>query len=192
MTYKHDGDKYEVTVGEPRKVYQRETGPRGSYIEDADWQPGCSSSAHPAAPKPNSLVPACGVLAADDSGRALLQRRRDTGQWAIPMGKQELGETPSQCAIRETLEETGVLTELTGILGVYSDPGHIVAYSDGEVRQEWELIFLGRPISGTPTVNDEASDVRWVAPGDLEALDIHPTQWRQLRDWLTRAWPHVD
>ena len=51
----------------------------------------------------------------------LLQRRRDTGQWAIPMGKQELGETPSQCAIRETLEETGVLTELTGILGVYSD-----------------------------------------------------------------------
>jgi 8-oxo-dGTP pyrophosphatase MutT (NUDIX family) len=146
----------------------------------------------PAAPKPNSLVPACGVLAADDSGRALLQRRRDTGQWAIPMGKQELGETPSQCAIRETLEETGVLTELTGILGVYSDPGHIVAYSDGEVRQEWELIFLGRPVSGTPTVNDEASDVRWVALGDLEALDIHPTQWRQLRDWLTWAWPHVD
>ena len=29
-------------------------------------------------------------------------------------------------------------------------------------------------------------------PGDLEALDIHPTQWRQLRDWLTRAWPHVE
>jgi len=146
----------------------------------------------PAAPKPNSLVPACGVLAADEAGRVLLQRRRDTGQWAIPMGKQELGETPSQCAIRETLEETGVLTEMTGILGVYSDPGHIVAYSDGEVRQEWELIFLGRPVSGTPTVNDEASDVRWVATGDLEALDIHPTQWRQLRDWLTRAWPHVD
>ena len=33
----------------------------------------------PAAPKPNSLVPACGVLAADDAGRVLLQRRRDTG-----------------------------------------------------------------------------------------------------------------
>jgi len=146
----------------------------------------------PAAPKPNSLVPACGVLAADDSGRVLLQRRRDTGQWAIPMGKQELGETPSQCAIRETLEETGVLTELTGILGVYSDPAHIVAYSDGEIRQEWELIFLGRPVSGAPMVNDEASDVRWIASGDLESLDIHPTQCRQLRDWLARAWPHVD
>ena len=146
----------------------------------------------PAAPKPNSLVPACGVLAVDDAGRVLLQRRRDTGQWAIPMGKQELGETPSQCAIRETSEETGVLTEITGILGVYSDPGHIVAYTDGEIRQEWELIFLGRPVGGTPTVNDEASDVRWVASESLDGLDIHPTQWRQLRDWLARTWPHVD
>jgi 8-oxo-dGTP pyrophosphatase MutT (NUDIX family) len=146
----------------------------------------------PAAPKPNSLVPACGILAVDDLGRVLLQRRRDTGQWAIPMGKQELGETPGQCAIRETQEETGVLTEITGILGVYSDPGHIVAYTDGEIRQEWELILLGRPVSGSPTVNDEASDVRWVAVADLESLDIHPTQWRQLRDWLNGSGPHVD
>lgn len=146
----------------------------------------------PAAPKPNSLVPACGILAVDDLGRVLLQRRRDTGQWAIPMGKQELGETPSQCAIRETQEETGVLTEITGTLGVYSDPGHIVAYTDGEIRQEWELILLGRPVSGSPAVNDEASDVRWVAVADLESLDIHPTQWRQLRDWLNGSGPHVD
>ena len=52
--------------------------------------------------------------------------------------------------------------------------------------------MLGRPISGMPTVNDEASDVRWVAPGDLKDLDIHPTQRRQLGDYLSRAWPHVD
>ena len=146
----------------------------------------------PVAPKPNSLVPACGILAVDDLGRVLLQRRRDTGQWAIPMGKQELGETPSQCAIRETQEETGVLTEITDILGVYSDPGHIVAYTDGEIRQEWELIMLGRPVTGVPAANEEASDVRWVVVADLESLDIHPTQWRQLRDWLDGSGPHVD
>jgi 8-oxo-dGTP pyrophosphatase MutT (NUDIX family) len=146
----------------------------------------------PQAPRPNSLVPACGVLAADEQGRILLQRRRDTGQWAIPMGKMELGETPSQCAIRETEEETGVLTEVTGILGVYSDPAHIVAYSDGEIRQEYEVILLGRPVAGAPAANDEASDVAWVPPGNLSALDIHPTQWRQLRDYLQRSFPHVD
>jgi 8-oxo-dGTP pyrophosphatase MutT (NUDIX family) len=146
----------------------------------------------PQAPKPNSLVPACGVLATDDQGRILLQRRRDTGQWAIPMGKMELGETPSQCAIRETREETGVLTEITAILGIYSDPGHIIAYSDGENRQEYEVILLGRPVSGTPTANDEASDVAWIEPGNLAAFDIHPTQWRQLHDYLNQSWPHVD
>jgi 8-oxo-dGTP pyrophosphatase MutT (NUDIX family) len=144
------------------------------------------------APKPNSLVPACGVLATDEQGRILLQRRRDTGQWAIPMGKMELGETPSQCAIRETREETGVLTDITGILGIYSDPGHIIAYTDGEIRQEYEVILLGRPVSGTPAVNDEASDVAWIAPHNLAAFDIHPTQWRQLRDYLDQSWPHVD
>jgi 8-oxo-dGTP pyrophosphatase MutT (NUDIX family) len=146
----------------------------------------------PAAPTANSLVPACGVLAVDREGRVLLQRRRDTGQWALPMGKMEIGETPSACARRETKEETGIDVEVTGLLGVYSDPGHIVEYGDGEIRQEYELIFLARPVSGLPTVNDEASDVRWVEREDMRALDIHPTQWRQLSDYLVGTYPHVD
>ena len=144
------------------------------------------------APIPNSLVPACGVLGLDGRGRVLLQRRRDTGQWALPMGKMELGETPSQCAIRETREETGVLVEVTGILGIFSDPGHIVQYGDGEIRQEYEVILLAQPVSGQPTVNDEASDVAWVEPSDLRSLDIHPTQWRQINCYLDGTYPHVD
>lgn len=146
----------------------------------------------PNAPKANTLVPACGVLAVDDQGRILLQRRRDTGQWALPMGKMEIGETPTQCAVRETREETGILVEPTGFLGLYSDPAHIVAYTDGEIRQAYEVMLTARPISGSPTANDEASDVRWVTPPDVETLDIHPTQWRQLRDFLNGTYPHVD
>jgi 8-oxo-dGTP pyrophosphatase MutT (NUDIX family) len=147
----------------------------------------------PDAPKPNSLVPAAGVLAVDHVGRLLLQRRRDTGQWAIPMGKQELGETVAQCAVRETEEETGVRVEVTGLLGIYSDPGHVVLYtSDGETRQEYEIILLGRPVSGEPAANDEASAAGWFTAAELDALDIHPTQWRQLRNWLDGSYPHVD
>ena len=146
----------------------------------------------PGAPTPNSLVPACGVLAVDGHGRVLLQRRRDTGQWALPMGKMELGETPSGCAIRETREETGITVQVTGLLGVFSDPGHIVAYGDGEIRQEYEVILLARPLSGTPASNDEASDVRWVTPADLRSLDIHPTQRRQLGHYFDSTYPHVD
>jgi 8-oxo-dGTP pyrophosphatase MutT (NUDIX family) len=153
---------------------------RVEYWHDAD------------APSPNSLVPACGVLAINDSGEILMQRRRDTGQWALPMGKMELGETPSQCAVRETHEETGVLVEIIGLVGIYSDPAHIVAYTDGEVRQEYEVTLLARPVSGSPAANDEASDVRWVAPDGLDGLDIHPTMRRQIDNYLAGRMPHVD
>lgn len=146
----------------------------------------------PAAPAANSLVPACGTLVINNAGAILLQRRRDTGQWALPMGKQEIGETPSQCAVRETLEETGVLVEVIGVVGVYSDPEHIVAYSDGEVRQEWELTLLARPVQGEPTANDEASEAGWFLPEDLDSLDIHPSMRRQIADHLGGRTPHVD
>jgi ADP-ribose pyrophosphatase YjhB (NUDIX family) len=146
----------------------------------------------PDAPKANSLVPASGVLAVNEAGQVLLQRRRDTGHWALPMGKQEIGETVTECAIRETEEETGVRVEVTGILGIFSDPAHLAAYTDGEVRQEYEVTLLARPVGGQPTATDEASDVRWVAPRELGELHMHPTMRRQLDHWLTGRYPHVD
>lgn len=145
-----------------------------------------------AAPAANTLVPACGVLAVNELGEILLQRRRDTGQWALPMGKQEIGETVAGCAVRETEEETGVLVEVTGLLGIFSDPAHIVAYTDGEVRQEYEVTLLARPVGGAPAVNDEASGVRWVGLDALDQLDIHPTMRRQIQHWLDGDYPHVD
>lgn len=144
------------------------------------------------APTPNSLVPAAGILAIDEDGAILLQRRRDTDQWALPMGKQEIGETISQAALRESLEETGIELEITGLVGIYSDPAHVVAYTDGEIRQEYEVTLLGRPVGGALTINAEASDVRWVKPADLEALDIHPTMRRQIDDYLGGRIPHID
>jgi 8-oxo-dGTP pyrophosphatase MutT (NUDIX family) len=148
---------------------------------------------NPAAPLPNSLVPASNLLVTNAAGEILLQRRRDTGQWALPGGKQELGETPSQCAVRECEEETGVHAEVTGLLGVYSDPAHLVEYtSDGEVRQEYEVTFIGRPIGGQPTANAEASAVAWVSPADLPHYDIHPTMRRQLDHYLANRYPVAD
>ncbi|MBG6141675.1 ADP-ribose pyrophosphatase YjhB (NUDIX family) [Longispora fulva] len=108
------------------------------------------------------------------------------------MGKQELGETPTACATRETHEETGVLVEITGLLGIYSDPGHIVAYTDGEVRQEYEVTFLARPTGGAPAANDEASQVGWFAVAELGGLDIHPTMRRQIDHFLSGRFPHFD
>jgi 8-oxo-dGTP pyrophosphatase MutT (NUDIX family) len=103
-----------------------------------------------------------------------------------------MGETPSECAVRECEEETGVKAAVTGFLGVFSDPDHIVAYKDGEIRQEYEVALIGRPVSGVPTENEEASDVRWVHPDGLDGLNIHPTQRRQIDLYLSGNYPHVD
>jgi 8-oxo-dGTP pyrophosphatase MutT (NUDIX family) len=145
----------------------------------------------PTAPKANTLIPASNLLVVDETGAILLQRRRDTGQWALPGGAQDIGETAAQCAVRECLEETGILAEVTGFLGVYTNPAHIVAYSDGEIRQQYENAYIGRPLSGAPTVNDEADDVRWVAPADLDAFDIHPSMRQQIGDYLSGRYPYL-
>ncbi|MGN5378815.1 NUDIX domain-containing protein [Streptomyces lasalocidi] len=72
---------------------------------------------------------------ADDAGRILLQRRRDNDMWALPGGAMHIGESLPDCAIRETREETGFDVETVGIVGTYTNPHHVFAYDDGEVRQ---------------------------------------------------------
>ncbi|UGT63907.1 NUDIX domain-containing protein [Nocardia asteroides] len=145
----------------------------------------------PQAPEPNSLVVACNLLVTDGAGAILLQRRRDTGQWALPGGAMNFGETAAECAIRECREETGITAEITGFLGVYSDPNHIVAYTDGEVRQQYENTYIGRPLSGEPTINDEADGVTFVAPRDLEGYDIHQSMRKQIGDYLSGNYPFL-
>ncbi|MFI1868559.1 NUDIX hydrolase [Streptomyces jumonjinensis] len=145
----------------------------------------------PKAPKANTLIPASNMLVIDDDGAVLLQRRRDTGQWALPGGAQDIGESPAQCAVRECEEETGIVAEVTGFLGVYSNPRHIIEYTDGEIRQQYEAVYIGRPVGGSPTVNDEADGVRWVRPEDFGTLDIHPSMHEQIGHYLTGDYPYL-
>lgn len=112
----------------------------------------------PTAPKANTLIPASNLLVVDDDA-ILLQRRRDTGQWALPGGAQDIGDTAAQCAVRECLEETGIVAEITGFLGVYSNPNRIVAYTDGEIRQQYENAYIGArsAVRPPPTTRPTAS-----------------------------------
>ena len=76
----------------------------------------------------------------------------------------DFGETIAQTAVREVREETGLDVEIDGIVGIYSDPRHVIEYSDGEVRQQFNICFGARLIDGTLRRSDESTDVRWVPP----------------------------
>jgi ADP-ribose pyrophosphatase YjhB (NUDIX family) len=127
----------------------------------------------PNAPAPNSLVPAVVVVVANEAGEILLIRRTDNDKWALPGGVIDLGESVRQAAIRETKEETGIECEITGIVGIYSDPGHIIRYtSNEEVRQEFAIVLTGRFLSGDLTPSSESREVHWVAMGTTESLSM--------------------
>jgi 8-oxo-dGTP pyrophosphatase MutT (NUDIX family) len=143
----------------------------------------------PAAPPANSLVPAASAVVVDDAGRVLLQRRVDNGMWALPGGAMRIGESLPECAVRETREETGLDVEVVGIVGTYTDPRHVFAYDDGEVRQEFSICFLARPVGGQLAVSDESTDVRWFDPADVDDLPMVASVRKRVTDWRSGAMP---
>lgn len=100
----------------------------------------------PEAPRANSLVPSFNVVVINDAAEILMIRRTDNGNWALPGGAIDLGESVAQAAVREALEESGIQCAVTGIVRIYSDPRHVILYtSDGEVRQEFSIVLTARP-----------------------------------------------
>jgi ADP-ribose pyrophosphatase YjhB (NUDIX family) len=146
----------------------------------------------PNAPTPNSVVVAASTFVGDDRDRVLLIRRSDNGLWALPGGIHEIGETVAQTAVRETFEETGLHVEVTGMVGVYSDPAHVIAYSDGEVRQQFNLCLRARLVGGTITTSAESTQVRWIDRDELKELAIHPAiRLRIDHGFADRAEPYI-
>lgn len=146
----------------------------------------------PDAPEPNSLVVAASAVVTDDQGRILLQRRADSGKWALPGGGMEMTDSLPGTAVREVKEETGLDVEVTGLVGTYTDPRHVIAYSDGEVRRQFNVCFRARLVGGTLAISDESLELRWVPPGELAGLEIHHTQRLRLDHFLEeRAEPYL-
>ncbi len=127
----------------------------------------------PNAPEINSIIPAASVVVANDQGEILLIQRADNGMWTIPGGAMEFGESLTQTAIREAKEETGYDIEVIGLVGIYTNPNRRIEYtSNGEVRQEFSVCYIGQLVGGEYTLNDEATQIEWVAPDDVENLQM--------------------
>lgn len=136
------------------------------------------------APQANSIVVAVTAVVSDDEGRILLQQRIDNGLWALPGGGQEIGESIAQTVVREVKEETGYDVEPTGLVGIYSNPRHVVEFSDGEVRQQFSICFTARLLGGSSATSSESSAVEFVQPGRLDKYKIHPSMRLRIDHFL--------
>src|ERR1700750_1374897 len=105
----------------------------------------------PDAPAASCVAPSAFAAARDITGRLLLVRRCDTGDWELPGGHVDPGESAADAAVRETAEESGITVQVTGLAGIYTDPGHVIADPrDGLVRQPFAVCFHAQPLSGSP------------------------------------------
>jgi ADP-ribose pyrophosphatase YjhB (NUDIX family) len=142
----------------------------------------------PEAPAATNLVPSVNVVLTNDAGQILLIRRSDNDNWAVPGGAIDLGESMTQAAVRETREESGVECEVTGLVGIYTDPCHVILYtSDGEVRQEFSIVLTARVIGGQLRPSSESRDVRWVDVADVAGLPMDRSMSLRIGHFLDRS-----
>lgn len=139
----------------------------------------------PDAPSATNFAPSANVVVANEGGEILLIRRSDNDNWALPGGAMDLGESLPEAARRETAEETGVEVQITGLVGIYTDPKHVILYnSNGEVRQEFSVVFTARPIGGRPRPSDESREVSWVSPETVGSLAMDRSMRMRIGHYL--------
>ena len=150
----------------------------------------------PKAPKPTSRKTSASVFVQDEQGRILMLKRVDNGLWTIPTGGVKKGETVGQAGVRECREETGLEVEVTGLVGIFSTPDHVIAYWHGgkldEVRQPINICLRAQVVGGSVRPEpSEAAEVRWVAPDEIADLSIAPALRMRIDHGLSGTDPHI-
>jgi ADP-ribose pyrophosphatase YjhB (NUDIX family) len=146
----------------------------------------------PDGPCATRIVPAASAIVTDEDGGLLLAKRTDNNLWTIPGGTMKPGETIAETAVREAKEETGIDVEVVSLVGIYSNPQHVVEYSDGEVRQQFSVCFACRPTGGELATSDETNEVGYYSPDEIGTMDIHPSIRHRINHFLeTRPEPYV-
>ena len=123
-------------------------------------------------PRPSVTVDIV-VVTREPKPRVLLIRRGQApllGEWSLPGGVLECGETLREATIREAREETGLIVETGEMLGVYE---RVIRSDDGRVRYHYVLLdFLCRAVGGDLAAGTDAADVRWFTREELPSLNL--------------------
>ena len=117
------------------------------------------------------LLPGVAAVIRDDAGRVLLQRRTDDGQWGLPGGAVDPGESPAEAIVREAREETGLEIAVERIVGVFGGRRYRMRYPNGEEAEYTTIVFACRVSGGTLHAQpDESAALRFVSEDALPPL----------------------
>lgn len=126
----------------------------------------------------------CSAAIFDEKGRVLLTKRRDNGQWCLPSGGMEPGESAAEACEREVLEETGLSVRVKRLVGVYSHPDQLTVYPDGSKFQIIALHLEAEIVSGRLGLSDETSDFGYFTMEEIEGLDMLGRHKERILDTL--------
>jgi ADP-ribose pyrophosphatase YjhB (NUDIX family) len=118
------------------------------------------------------IVFGCEAAVFDARGCILLIKRRDNGQWCLPGGSMDAGESAPECALRELREETGLEGRVTGLITVYSSPHRVVVYDDGSRSQVVGLLFAVEAVGGRLEVTAETTAFGYFSATQVQGLDL--------------------
>lgn len=131
-----------------------------------------------------SLRVGCSAVIFDDQRRILLTRRSDNGQWCLPGGAMEAGESAEETCVREVFEETGLRVRVTRLVGVYSNRDALVEYPDGNKVQIVVLNFEAEVTDGEPGLSDETTEIGYFTMDEIEGMDLIGHHKARIRDAL--------
>jgi 8-oxo-dGTP pyrophosphatase MutT (NUDIX family) len=118
--------------------------------------------------------------------RILLTQRADNGQWCLPSGGMEPGESIAEACAREIWEEVGLAVHIVRLIGVYSSPHRITEYADGNRFQFVSLLFEAEPLERTVSLNEECVAWGYFTLEEASALDMLDSHRERLPDAFER------
>ena len=127
----------------------------------------------------------CGVLVENEKGEVLLQKRSDTGEWCVPGGALEPGETYIEAATREVFEEVGIKVSDLELFGLYSGDDRMIHYPNGDIVYSLSVIFKTNKYEGE--ISDEDSEVRKAMPMEAAVLHEEPVATEEMEQMTMTA-----
>lgn len=114
----------------------------------------------------------CTAIIFDENKRVLLTRRTDNGQWCLPGGAMDSGESAAEACIREMWEETGLHVRVKRFVGIYSDPNQLVIYPDGNKAFVVALSFEVEIVGGELGLSNETTDAGFFSVTEMETMTM--------------------